>query len=151
MPFMRDLLDRFADEGLDQQRFGFLLVECRATSDRTCRSGSRRAGGGAVAADHVVGEDFQLRLVVGLGFVGEQQRVRHHLGVGLLRVRLDDDLALEHAVALVVEHRLELLAALRNDAAACSISSVCVDMTALAAQQADAADGSLWCLRRQSA
>ncbi len=31
------------------------------------------AAGGAVAAEHVVGEDLQLRLVVELGVVGEQQ------------------------------------------------------------------------------
>ena len=42
----------------------------------------------------------------------QQQRLRHHLGVGLLRVRPHDDLALEHAAALVVEHGLEHLAAL---------------------------------------
>ena len=64
-----------------------------------------------MAALHVVGEDFQLRLVVGLGLLGQQQRPRHHLGVGLLRVLAHDDLALEHAAAFVVEHRAEQLAA----------------------------------------
>ena len=108
---MRDLLDRLADEGLDQQRFGFLLRNA-ARHQIELQAWIERAGGGAVAADHVVGEDFQLRLVVGFGLVRQQQRARHHLGVGLLRVRLDDDLALEHAVAFAVEHRLELLAAL---------------------------------------
>ena len=58
-----------------------------------------RAGGRAVAALHVVGEDLQLRLVVGLGGLRQQQRVRRHPGVGLLRVRAHDDLALEHAAA----------------------------------------------------
>ena len=37
---------------------------------------------------------------------------RHHAAVGLLRVRADDDLALEDARRLVVDHRLEQLAAL---------------------------------------
>ena len=44
-----------------------------------------RAGGGAVAALHVVGKDLELRLVVGFGALGQKQRPRHHLGVGLLR------------------------------------------------------------------
>ena len=64
-----------------------------------------------MAALDVVGEDLELRLVVGLGRLRQQQRVRRHLGVGLLRVRAHDDLALEDAAALVVEHGLEHLAA----------------------------------------
>ena len=106
---MGDLLDRFADEGLDQQSFGFLFVDA-ARHQIKFEARIERAGGGAVAADHIVGEYFQLRLVVGFSFVGEQQRTCHHLCVGLLRVLLDDDLALEHPVTLVVEHRPELLA-----------------------------------------
>ena len=54
----------------------------------------------------------KFRLVVGLGLLGQEQRPRHHLGVGLLRARPHDDAALEHAVRLVVEHRLEHFAAL---------------------------------------
>ncbi len=95
-----------------------------------------------MAADHVVGEDFQLRLIVGFRFVRQQQRPRHHLGVGLLRVRLDHDLALEHAVALAVEHGAELLAALAGDAGVLDQQRV-VDML-LVAQETDAADA---CLR----
>ena len=82
---MLDAFDRLAEESLDQQRLGF-----------GCRNAARhqiefqlvveRAGGRAVAALHVVGEDLELRLVVGLGALGQQQRLRHHLGVGLLRV-----------------------------------------------------------------
>ena len=50
----------------------------------------------AVRALHVVGEDLELRLGVDLRVVGEQQRAVGLLGVGLLRVRPDDDLAVEH-------------------------------------------------------
>ena len=64
-----------------------------------------------MAADHVVGEDLELRLGIELGRLGEQQRLRHLLAVGLLRAGRDDDLALEHAARLVVEHALEQLAA----------------------------------------
>jgi len=57
------------------------------------------ARGRAMAALHVVGENLQLRLVVGLGVVGEHQRMRGHFRVGLLRAGLNDDLALEDAAA----------------------------------------------------
>src|ERR1700680_4622179 len=61
---MRHLLDCFADESLDQQCFGFLLVDA-ARHQIELEPVIERAGGGAMAADHVVGEDFELRLVVG--------------------------------------------------------------------------------------
>ena len=81
-----DGFDRLADEGLDQQRLGFLLGKA-AGAQIEQQALVERAGGRAMAAGDVVGEDFQLRLVVGLGLVGQQQRPRHHLGVGLLRMR----------------------------------------------------------------
>ena len=100
-----------------------------------------RAGGRTVAADHVVGEDFQFRLVVGFRLVRQQQRARHHLAVGLLRVRLDDDLALEDAVAFAVEHRFETLAA-RAVADGVIDDQRVVDVLA-AFEQAGAVDGAL--------
>ena len=106
-----DRLDRFADERLDHQRLGLLLRDA-ARLQIEQQIVVERARGRAVPAQHVVGEDFQLRLVVGLGLLREQQRMRRHLGIGLLRVRPHDDLALEHAAALAVEHRLEQFAAL---------------------------------------
>ena len=105
-----DGLDGLADEGLDQQRLGFLLGKA-ARPQIEQQALVERAGGRAMAAGDVVGEDFQFRLVVGFGLVGQQQRPRHHLGVGLLRVRADDDVALEHRMAAVVDHRAEDLAA----------------------------------------
>ena len=65
-----------------------------------------------MTAGDVVCENLQLRLVVGLGVVGEQQRPRHHLGIGLLRVRTHDDAALKHGVRAVVDDGAEHLAAL---------------------------------------
>ena len=56
-----------------------------------------------MAAGDVVGKDLQLRLVVGLRLVGEQERPCHHLGVGLLRVRPYDDAALEYRMGAVVD------------------------------------------------
>ena len=43
------------------------------------------AGRSAVSALHVVRKDFELRLVVGLGRVRKQERMRGHFGIGLLR------------------------------------------------------------------
>ena len=64
-----------------------------------------------MAAHHVVGENLKLRLGIELGALRQQQRARHLLAVGLLRAGRDDDLALEHAARLAVEHALEQLAA----------------------------------------
>ncbi len=61
-------------------------------------------------AGHVVGVDFQLRLGVHLGAVGEDQRVVAHPGVGPVGAARDNDAALEHAARLVAHHALgELL------------------------------------------
>ena len=51
----------------------------------------------AVAALHVVGENLQFRLGRELAVVGQQQRVAGHLGVGLLRLLVHVDAALENA------------------------------------------------------
>ncbi len=108
---MLDALDRFAQKRLDQQRLGFRRRNA-ARHQIEFQLLVERAGGGAVTALHVVGENFKLRLVVGLRTLGQKQRLRHHLGVGLLRAVAHDDAALEHAVGLAVEHGLEHLAAL---------------------------------------
>ena len=65
-----------------------------------------------MAADHVVGEDLQFRLVVHAGAVRQQQRLRLHRAVGLLRERRHADLALKHAGRGVVDDVAENLAAL---------------------------------------
>ena len=102
--------DGLADEGLNQERLGFLFGKAPGAQIKQ-QAFVERAGGGAVTAGHVVGKDFQFRLVVGLGLVREQQRPRHHLGVGLLRVGLNDDAALKHRMSAIVDHRAEDLAA----------------------------------------
>ena len=55
---------------------------------------------------HVVGEDLELRLRVDRRVVGQQQRPVGLLGVGLLRVLADDDLAVEHRARLAAEDAL---------------------------------------------
>ena len=59
----------------------------------------------------VVGKDLQLRLVLIARVVGEQYAVVGLLGVGLLRVLVDVDLAVEHAARLAVEDPLVQLEA----------------------------------------
>ena len=68
-----------------------------------------------MAADDVVGEDLELGLGVGFRGFRQEERVRHHLAVGLLGVRAHDDLALEHRARLAIERGLEQLAARAAD------------------------------------
>ncbi len=61
-----DLLERLADEGLDQQRAGLRLGDA-ARLEIEQQILVDLAGGRAVAADHVVGEDLKLGLGIELG------------------------------------------------------------------------------------
>ena len=105
-----DALERLADKGLDQQRAGLRLRDA-ARLEIEQKILVDLAGGRAVAADHVVGEDLKLGLGIELGRLGQEQRSGHLLAVGLLRAGRDDDLALEDAARLLVEHALEELPA----------------------------------------
>ena len=69
------------------------------------------ADGGAVRAFHVVGVNFELRLGVDLRAVGKQQVAIGLLGVGLLRVLVHDDAAMENAVRAAVQNAVVELAA----------------------------------------
>ena len=60
---------------------------------------------------YVVGVDLQLRLGVDRGIVGQQQGLVGLLGVGLLGVLANEDLAVEDAVGLAVENALVQLMA----------------------------------------
>ncbi len=53
---------------------------------------------------HVVGVNLQLRLGIDLRVVGEQQVAIGLLGVGLLRVLVDDDAAVKDAVRVLIEN-----------------------------------------------
>src|ERR1700693_825992 len=53
-----DLFDRFADKRLDQQRLGLLLGEAARPQIKQ-QAFAARAGGRAMAACYIVGEDFQ--------------------------------------------------------------------------------------------
>ena len=69
------------------------------------------ARGRAMRAFHVVGEDLELGLGVDLDVGRQQQIVVGLIGVGLLGVAPDHDLAGEHRVRLAVEHALVELVA----------------------------------------
>ena len=69
------------------------------------------ADGRAVRALDVVGEDLELRVGVDLGILGQEQRLVRLLGVGLLRVGPDDDLAVEDGAGAVRQDALVDLAA----------------------------------------
>src|SRR5947209_20456522 len=63
-----DALDGFADKRLDEQRFGLWRRNAaRAQIEQQVLIEVARRG--TVTALHIVGEDFQFRLVVGLGLL----------------------------------------------------------------------------------
>ena len=64
-----------------------------------------------MGARHVVGEDLEAGAGVDLGLVGEEQVLVRLAGVGADRAGPDDDMAVEHAVAVVVHDALVELAA----------------------------------------
>ena len=64
-----------------------------------------------MGALHVVGINFQLRLGVDLRIVGQQQVAIGLLGIGLLRVLVHHDAAVEHAMRVVVENAVVKLPA----------------------------------------
>src|SRR5215210_3624542 len=69
------------------------------------------AGGGAVAADDIIGVNLELGLGIELGGGGEQESVARLLAVGLLRAALDHHFALEDTAGFLVEDAFEYFAA----------------------------------------
>ena len=93
-------LEHLAGERVDQHvaRLGVGQAAGAQIEDRVVVELADRR---AVRALHVVGEDLELRLGVDGRAVGQQQRAVGLLGVGLLRVLPDDDLAVEHRARAV--------------------------------------------------
>ena len=81
-----DALDRLADEGLNQKGAGFRFRDA-AGFEIEQKLVVDLARGRTMAADHVVGENLKLGLGIELGRLGQKQRSRHLLAVGLLRAR----------------------------------------------------------------
>src|SRR5687767_12246635 len=65
----------------------------------------------AMAANHVVREDFKLWRGIELGGFREQERMAGLLAIGFLRVPLDNDLALENSPGMIIHHAFEEFAA----------------------------------------
>jgi len=91
-----DFVEHFADEGFDQQGACLCFVQsaCAEIEHRVIVQIADRA---AVAAFHIVGVNFQFRLGVHFGLVGQKQRAAELIAVGFLRVLGDDDFTLENA------------------------------------------------------
>ncbi len=103
---VRDRIEHFLDEAAHQHALGLGLRNAAAHQVEH-RLFVERAGGRAVPAYHVVGEDFELGLGIDLRLVRQHQSLHHQLGVGLLRVARDDDLALEHRCRAAARNLLE--------------------------------------------
>ena len=63
-----------------------------------------------MAALHVIGKNLKLGLVVHRRAIVQQNGAAHHLAIGFLRMRTDNDFALENAGRLIIQHMGEMLA-----------------------------------------
>ena len=94
-----------AHEGRDQQRLGIgLRNAARLQVEHVVVV--QVAGGGAVAAGHVIGIDLEFGLRIEFRRLGEQQRVGRLLAVGLLRDLPDDAFEKILGVNIIANHRL---------------------------------------------
>src|SRR5664279_5140943 len=100
-----DAVDHVLRERVGQQAAGLALADA-ARLQVEQGFGVELADGGAMGAAHIVGEDLQLGFGIHHGVVGEDQVLIGLLGIGLLGVLADDDLAVEYGVGLAVEDAL---------------------------------------------
>src|SRR5699024_9063769 len=94
--------------GQDRARAGFVDAAAAQVVDGVL---IELAHGRAMGGDDVVGVDFQFRLGIDLGLLGQQQGIRGLLGIGFLCVLVNDDLAVEHAAAAAIQNTFEDFAA----------------------------------------
>ncbi len=90
----RDPFQDLAGEGKGQELARFVASDAARTQIED-RFFIEPTDGGTVGAANVVGEDLELRIRVDDRVVGEQEIAVGLLGVGLLRVLVDDDPAVE--------------------------------------------------------
>ena len=96
-------IQRLRQEGAHQDGTGFRVRNATAAQvEHLLRV--QFANGRAVAALHIVGEDFEFRLGIDLRVRRQQQRLVHLVAVGLLRIRAHLDLALKHAARPAGQH-----------------------------------------------
>src|SRR5579883_1774592 len=105
-----DAVKAFTGKGLQEKtaRFCFCDAARLQIEDRIL---FHLTDGGAVRTLYVVGVDFKLRLGVNLRVIAEQQVPVGLLGVGLLRIFVDDDTPVEDTVRLLVENAVVKLTA----------------------------------------
>src|SRR4029453_43372 len=70
------------------------------------------ADGGAVCAFHIVGEDFQLGFAIDLRLIRKQKIPVGLLGIGFLRVSVNNDAPMKDAVSMLIENSVVKLTAL---------------------------------------
>ena len=100
-----DAVDDVLREGIGQQVAGIRETDAARLQVEHC-FGVQLADGRAVRAAHVVGQNLQFGLGVDDGVVGEHQVLVGLLGVGLLRVLADEDLAVEDRARVAVQNAL---------------------------------------------
>ena len=107
---MVDHVEGLAHEGGDQQCLGLGLRDSTRLQieDVVMVQVARRR---AMAAGHVIGIDFEFRLRIELGRLGQQQRMARLLAIRLLRMLPHNHLALKDAPRMVIHHALEQLPA----------------------------------------
>src|SRR5207253_7164895 len=106
----RDAADDLVGEGVGQKLSGRVMVDAARAQ---VKNGLvvKLPNAGAVSALHIVGVNLELRLRVDHGVVRQEQRLVRLLGVGLLSVLVDINLAVENAVSPVVQDALVKLVA----------------------------------------
>src|SRR5262249_61305988 len=102
---MRSSLHYLAEEALDQHAPGLRLAY-PASPEVVHPIRIQSACGGAMAAFHVIGIDFQHRLGIDFGGFGEEDGAVELVPVGALGVGLDRGPALKHATGLPVQGTL---------------------------------------------
>ncbi len=105
-----DAADDVVGEGIGQQPAALVAADAPCPQVKQLFL-VELADAGAMGTLHVVGVDFQLRFGVNDGIVGQQQRLVGLLGVGLLGVGVNVNLAVEDAAGPAVEDALVQLVA----------------------------------------
>mmetsp|Transcript_18144 Transcript_18144/g.28189 ORF Transcript_18144/g.28189 Transcript_18144/m.28189 type:complete len:595 (-) Transcript_18144:429-2213(-) len=105
-----NLFDRFGQKG-QRQKIGGNLRRNTARAQIKQRFLIDGPGRATMRTDHVIGVDLKLGLGQKLAVIVQEQGLADLVAIGLLRARLDQDLALKHAHGPVAQHLLEHLTA----------------------------------------
>ena len=92
----------FPTEGLEQHRLSFAVRDAPRLQIKHLL-GIERTDCRAVSANNIVGEDLQLRLLIHLSAGRQENGLRFHRPIGLLRRSLYDDLSLKDPNRVIVD------------------------------------------------